>query len=200
MAIKLDTDGILTNATGRDSAMERIERAMFDADAPPLSPRDQALREVYEGIFTCWLSHPEMSDAQMVRWVVKKYNRGERTAYRDVARAKDLIGNVRNAGREFQRYRVIQMLLESYTMAKENGDTQSMIRAAATLGRYTQLDKPDTEHIDWNRLAPPAFEPSGDVRILGIDPIEDVEAVRRELALKYGGDSPDGPTGGTPCG
>ena len=107
-------------------------------------------------------------------------------AYRDIHNVKVLLGNVRNATKEWHRYKLIAMLDKAYEFAERNRDAKGMIMAADKLGKYTQLDKEDTQKIPYDEIVPQPFEITDDVSVLGLKPIENLKEKQRKMREKYG--------------
>lgn len=72
--------------------------------------QDMILR--YRAIFTKWLSDWHLADKEMVSFIKKEFNMSSTMAYVDIANVKLLLGNVATAGKEFQRFRATEMVME----------------------------------------------------------------------------------------
>jgi len=72
------------------------------------------------------------------------------------------------------------MLDRAYEIAERRQDAKAIILAADRLGKYTQLDKEDTLKIPYDEIVPQNWEISDDVTILGLNPIEDLEAKQKK--------------------
>jgi hypothetical protein len=63
-----------------------------------------------------------------------------------------------------------------------------MIMAADKIGKYTMLDKDDSERMPWNEIVPPEFEASSDINVLNPKLFSpDIEERRKKLRAKYSG-------------
>jgi len=62
-----------------------------------------------------------------------------------------------------------------------------MIYAADKLGKYSRLDQDEGEKIPWHEIQPQSFEPTGDVSVLGITPIDNLREKQLRLREKYMG-------------
>lgn len=159
--------------------------AVFDKDE-----QDMVIR--YRGAITKWLSEPNLRDIDIINFLVNEFGIKKSQAYYDIARIKILIGNVQNAGKEFQRYRATEMILKGYQVAAE-ADTQlevkqaiAMIRAGEALVRVHMLDKNELDQVPWDDIIPIDLEPSTDVSVLGRKKVENIEELQRKLREKYG--------------
>lgn len=171
------------------STTERLLAHLFEPQEGKalLSVNEQEQVTIYETLYTRWMEDVHLTDAEMVAFAMKEYKCSRRTAYRYIANTKTALSNVRAAGRNWYRHTVVQMLLKAYAMALESRNVRAMIAAAEGIGKYTNLDKPDVEAIDWGRLAPQTFEPTADAALLGISESEqnEFENLRRQLERKY---------------
>ena len=96
-------------------------------------------------------------------------------AYQDIQILKILLGDIKNAGKEWHRHRVISMVMEAFEMAKLTQDPKAMIMAADKLGKYTRLDKEDAVTMPWDEIIPLPVEPTN-------DPTLSLDAVARPAA------------------
>lgn len=150
------------------------------------SPQELRVKHIYEDIMSKWLEAPTMTDNQMIEFLNSQYGVRRREAYAYIADVKSVMGNMRNAGREWHRYVEIMMVLNIYQKAEAKNDLKAMARAADLYGKYTQLDKSETQRVDWSLIVPPQFEPTTDVTVLGLEKIGDIEGLRKRLERKYG--------------
>ncbi len=147
--------------------------------------KELEIRERYKNIFTYWMSKPTLSDRQIVSYMRSELGMSESSCYRDINKVKILLGNVRNAEKEWQRYKLIAMIDKAFAIAEANNNSKDMILAADKLGKYTQLDKEDPQRIPWDEIVPWEIEPSGDVSVLGIEPIKNLRDVQKKMREKY---------------
>ena len=175
------------NTNHNDNALENLFESN-DNNKP--SKKAEFLKKLYQDIYAYWLDKSYLPDKKVVQYVIDKYGRSRSQAYSDIATVKVLFGDISTARKEFQRYRVIEMILEAYGKAKKEGDIKAMIMAADKLGKYTKLDKDELEELPWDQIVPPSFEPSADPKLIGInDSPEHIEAKKEKLRKKYLGGS-----------
>lgn len=165
-------DKILSNLFGHDTKMV-------------LTDKEQEIFLRYRAGFSTWLEDPTITDKQMVAFLMNTFGIAKQTAYLDVSNIKRLLGNIQNASKEFHRYTVIKMLKEAFLVARHKHNPVAMAMAADKLAKATQLDKIDMEAPDWNTMIPPAFEPSSDVRLIGLKPMSDLQERIKRLKQKY---------------
>ena len=174
----------------RTKFFEKIQLYLFDDNSKLPVPvrftaKELEIRERFKNIFTYWLSKPTLSDTQIIHYMRSELGMSEAQAYRDINKVKILLGNVQNANKEWQRYKLIHMIDKSFAIAESNGNSKDMILATDKLGKYTQLDKQDPVQIPWNEIIPWQIEPTGDVSILGIKPIPNLKEAQRKMREKY---------------
>jgi hypothetical protein len=147
--------------------------------------KELAIKKRLEAGFSHWLTDTSMGDIQIIEFLISTFKISRRQAYFDLANIKELLGNVKNAGKEFQRYRLIEQCMEIYKEAKgkQPKDLDAMLGALAILGKYTKLDKDELEDMPWDDLLPPNFEPSADITILDLKPLPNKES-RKQMFLK----------------
>ncbi len=171
---------------------EKLQLYLFDEeDKIPsyhaFSEQELKIKKRYANVFAYWIDKPTLSDKKIVQYIMSEFGIKKTQAYRDVNNIKILLGNVRNAAKEWQRYKLIAMLDKAYEIAERRKDVKAMILAADKLGKYTQLDKEDTMKIPFDEIVPPSWEITGDVTVLGIKPIPNLEEKKKQLREKYGG-------------
>lgn len=189
-------------ARGKDILLEKLHNHLFSTenDTNVVFAKDE--QEVvlrYRAAFTKWLSEPSLRDIQMITYLKETFGIQNSQAYVDLARIKSLIGNVTNAGKEFQRHRATEMILKGYELAQdaesslEVKQAMAMIRAGEALVRVHMLDKADVENIPWDDIIPLELEPTTDVSVIGRKRIENLEELQKKLREKYGGQPEDIP-------
>lgn len=178
-----------------DSFLEKCNKYLFDdqSDLPvhfDKDEQDMILR--YRDAYTHWLAHPEKNDSEMIYYLTDILQVSKSTAYRDLARIKLLIGNVKSVSIEFHRHTANYMIREGYKMAVdaqsalEVKQAEAMIRAGQALVKVNKLDKDVSEQIPWENIIPLDLEPSTDVSVIGRKPIADLEKLQAKLRKKYG--------------
>ena len=99
------------------------------------------LRDMYNH----WLAFPKKKDREIVAELKHRYKLQNTQAYDDLRIIKNLLGNLQEASKQYHRYRFLEMITESYDMARTLKNTRSMVAAADKYAKYMQLDKED-EH------------------------------------------------------
>ena len=86
----------------------------------------------------------------------------------------------------FLRYFITEITKKAIKIAENRGESYNMAYAANILGKHNQTDKEDTVKPPFDQIVPPVFEFTHDPRILGIEPVENLEQRKIQLAEKYG--------------
>lgn len=152
--------------------------------------KDKVNESDYAKIIRCramylWLlEQPHAKDANFVSEVCNRFNVSRPTAYSDLAVIKALMPELSKSAREFHRWRFNQMILDTYTTAKRKGDTRTMEKAASSYAKYNDCDN-FKEEIDLSDIMPQPFVPTMDPRVLGIEPMKDLNKRKQQLLEKY---------------
>lgn len=173
----------------RESTYERIERALFksrEEGFQMLTAKEMAIKERMMLVVAKRLENPLIEDKELVNFliggcggVVDKVSQSQ--AYRDVAMANRLVGNIQLSAKSWYRYMIVEGAKAAYNMAMEKGDAKGAASALDKMGKYTRSDKED-DALDFSQMLPPSFEPSDDVTLLeGVERIDNLEERRREL-------------------
>lgn len=178
--------------TDKMTLFDKLQLYLFDdnTDLPGsvyFNEKELEIKKRYMAVYTFCVDKPTLSDKKVISFMISELGVSKSQAYRDLPNIKILLGNVRNANKEWQRYKLIAMLDKAYEIAEKRKDAKAMILAADKLGKYTQLDKEDTQKIPYNEIVPQSFEPTDDVTVLGVDPIENLAERQRKMRIQYGG-------------
>lgn len=169
-----------------EDKIARIEMAMFNPDkAKKLTPKETELKLQLEKIYAFWLDHPDLTDSMVRDMIINEFAVDLNKANRLMWYTKHLLGNVKLAKQSFHRHQVTQMLLTAYQLAQATQNITAMIQAADKLGKYHKLDKADEEEVNFDDVAVPDWEPTSDVSVLGLKPIDNLEEVKARLMKRY---------------
>lgn len=175
--------------------LDKIERYLMSdiADVNEhLSPKEIEILQRYKVGYVYWLNRPSKSPTDIARYLQrmskaandKELSRAQ--AYQDVKHIQILLGNIKSATKDWKRYQLEQMALETYNMAKKEGDFMAMASAADKFGKYNQLDKEDVVQIPWEQMNIPQFDVSSDVTLVGVERHSDYKERSKKLKEKYG--------------
>lgn len=150
--------------------------------------RDQLKR--YRAAFHLSLENPSMPDTRLRDFLMNEFFISESQAYRDIGNIRILLGNVRNAGKEWIRYLVNETLKKAIEDADDKKYLKERIAAAGLLGKYNRLDKEDALEIPWDEILPQDIEPTSDPTVLSskVKPLQNKEEEIRKMYEKYKGD------------
>jgi hypothetical protein len=170
-------------------SLKKIEKSLFhDPEGKVvLSDKEQQVKIRLKDLFVQRLEKPYRQDIELINYMKKEYGVSQGGAFYYVQASKLLFGNVQVAEKEWNRYAVENMLREAFEQAKDSKDTKNMIYAADKLGKYSRLDQDEGEKIPWHEIQPQSFEPTGDVSVLGITPIDNLREKQLRLREKYMG-------------
>ena len=171
---------------------EKLQLYLFDEedkipDYHQFTEHELEIKKRYSNVFAYWIDKPTLSEKKITQYIRTEFKLSKTQAYRDLQKIKVLLGNVRNATKEWQRYKLIAMLDKAYEIAERKKNEKNMILAADKLGKYTQLDKEDSQKIPYDEIIPPTWEITGDVTVLHIEPIKNLEEKQKKMREKYGG-------------
>jgi hypothetical protein len=151
------------------TAFEKISHNLFRSQSEAeiaLTADEQKVRERYMLYVTKMLEFPQIPDTSMVNYIREMSGIEKSQAYRDLSNVKIIVGNIKNASKEWNRYMVIEGLKKSYIRAIEKKNLIAEIAALTSIGKFSMLDKEDQDKIPWEELIPAEFEMSEDVSIL----------------------------------
>ena len=153
-----------------------------------LAEQKQLLR--FRSAFTLSLENPSIPDTKLRDHLIEEFGISTTQAYADISNVRILLGNVRNAGKEWVRYLVNETLKKAIEEADKLGKKGILLKimAADKLGKYNRLDREDAETLPWEEIVPVPIEPTTDPTVLGIKPLENKEEVIRKMFEKYKGD------------
>jgi len=142
----------------------------------------------YRAAYSLSLENPSIPDIQLRDYLVKEFGISQTQAYCDIANIRVLLGNVRNAGKEWIRYLVNETLKQAIESCKLSLDWKEVIDAAKALGKYNKLDKDDAMEYPWEDILPIPIEPTNDVTVLKVKPLANKEEEIRKMYEKYKGE------------
>ena len=152
----------------------------------------------YRYAFSRWLDNPTLSPAEIRNDLMSTFAISEATAYRDIPIVETLVGNLKQSTKEFMRLKANHMVHEGYKLAEfaetalEVKQAEAMIKAGMALVKINKLDKDDVFSFEWDEIKKIDYEVTGDVSVLGLEPLaeseEELEELKAKLRKKFGGD------------
>lgn len=158
------------------------EEEMIEARLPAnIRARIIRLRAMY----TYWLNTPRLGDKDIVAALRTQYEVSLSTAYEDIRLIKICLGNLNQQTTDYYRYLFLQRVEESFQMARANNDTKAFAATLACLGKYTKLDKNESERPDYSAIVPQNFEISSDASVAGFERIPNLAEKTEQILKKY---------------
>lgn len=171
------------------NVFEKISHNLFRSQSEAelvLTKDEKEIKDRYMLYVTKMLEDPLISDSSMVTYIMEIAGIQKSQAYKDLSNVRSIVGNIKNANKEWYRFMVVEGLKKSYQRAVEAENVIAEIMALDKLGKYTKLDKDEEEPMPWDQLIPPDFELSDDVRVLDeklFDP--KIDERREKMRSKY---------------
>lgn len=181
--------------------IDRLETDLFcDQELLPakFAANELDMVQRYRWAFTRKLDEPTLTDKKLRVKLMEKFAISEATAYRDIPIIKHLVGNIKQATKEFQRFTANHMIMNGFNLAKdaktmiEIKQGEVMIRAALAMAKVHMLDKEDILPYAWDDIEINNYEVTDDITILpGMEKIansnEELEALKEKLRKRFGG-------------
>lgn len=176
------------------SALEACHKDLF-TDAEELGriyPKDTVAKILrVRDMYLHMLRTPSLTDSEIIRTFTARYKVTRPTAYSDLAVVKGLLPMLNKEAREFHRWRTLEMLLETYRIAKAKMDVRTMERVSSTYGRVTNADRPEEQTIDISKIVPVQWVPTDDPTVLGLPRLENREQKIKELLKEFSSSTPE---------
>lgn len=77
------------------------------------------------------------------------------------------------------------MILATYKMAEKRKDTKTMERAASSYAKYNRVDLEDEQAVPYEMIVIQPFTATDDPRVLGIEPIPNIQDKISAMIQKY---------------
>lgn len=170
------------------SAIEVCRTDLFTKESELLERYPQILvdkvlrvREMYNW----FISNPDGTDREFVAELCQRHAVSKVTAYSDLAIIKTLLPTLATASRDFHRWRYNEMILATYKMAEKRKDTKTMERAASSYAKYNSVDLEDEQAVPYEMIVIQPFTATDDPRVLGIEPIPNIQDKISAMIQKY---------------
>jgi hypothetical protein len=139
------------------------------------------VREMYNW----FISNPDGTDREFVAEVMQRHNIAKGTAYSDLQVVKSLMPMLATASRDFHRWRANEMCIATYKMAEKRKDTKTMEKAVATYAKINRVDMEDEQTLPYDKIVIQPFTATNDPRVLGIEPIPNIQEKISAMIQKY---------------
>ena len=128
------------------------------------------LRALYKEV----LRYPMDPDYKRSRWLIERYGIKERQANYDIADLRAVVGPSLTFDKNFERYELAQGIRDMMAVAREKGDVKAWASLSEKYDSIMRLSKDDPEPVNKDRV-PLAVEPTDDIRVLGLPPLQEDE-------------------------
>ena len=152
-------------------------------DRYPQALVDKVLR--VREMYNWFIANPDGTDREFVAEVCQRHGIHRTTAYSDLAVVKSLLPMLGSASRDFHRWRTNEMLIATYKMAEKRKDSKTMERAATAYGKLNRVDLEDEQAMPYDMIVPQPFTATDDPRVLGIEPIPNINEKISQMIEKY---------------
>lgn len=140
---------------------------------------------------TWCIANPDAKDRQFVEEFKQRFKMSHVTCYADLKIIKSILPNLAENTREFHRWRYNEMILETYQMAKKRKDTKTMEKAASSYAKYNRIDVEDETAVPYHMIVVQPFFPTTDPRVVGINPVPNIDERIRKLTKELSNSHPD---------
>lgn len=140
---------------------------------------------------TWCIANPDAKDRQFVDEIQQRYTIGRTAAYADLKIIKAILPDMAETTRDYHRWRYNEMILETYQMAKKRKDTKTMEKAATSYAKYNRIDVEDEQSVPYHMIVVQPFFPTTDPRVVGINPVPNIDDRIRKLTRELADSHPD---------
>lgn len=170
------------------NAIEVCRTELFTKEAElreryPQAIVDKLLR--VREMYNWFIANPDGTDREFVAEVCQRHGIHRTTAYSDLSVVKSLLPMLGSASRDFHRWRTNEMLIATYKMAEKRKDSKTMERAATAYGKLNRVDLEDERAMPYDLIVPQPFTATDDPRVLGIEPIPNINDKIAAMIDKY---------------
>lgn len=146
----------------------------------PEITRIMRLRELDREI----MKNPGKPDKDRAQWLMLKFDISYRQAYMDMQDLRVVVGIPNTYNKEYDRLEMMQLLRARIHAAIERDDDSAVAKLMKEYNVMARFGKDEPPKID-PHMAPLSAEPTSDVSVLGLPPIDNEEALKLRLRLKY---------------
>lgn len=160
----------------KPNTLDLLHDHMFGDTSVQLAEKQKEQLRRYQSVFTVWLENPWMSNKALREFLVNSYHISVTQAYQDIKNVQILLGNVKQAAKEWYRYIANEMVKQAICDFDNSGEdaksaffrAKAKIAAAEALVKINRLNKIDADPFDWDQIKLPDFEPTNDPVEAGI--------------------------------
>jgi hypothetical protein len=147
-----------------------------------LTPGQMEIKDRLMLCVSVLLQNPLKQDTEIVNFLMSGCGGiceaiSQSQAYRDVAALRKMVGSIQLSSKAWYRYTIIEGSKVGYELAVAKKDPKGIASNLKNIGTFTRADK-DDDTIDWSEMIQPSMEPTDDVSVLNLDPIDNLEQER----------------------
>jgi hypothetical protein len=145
------------------------------------------VREMYNW----FIANPDATDREFVAELMQRHDVAKGTAYSDLQVVKKLLPMFAASNKDFHRWRANEMCIATYKMAEKRKDTKTMEKTVATYAKINRVDLEDEQAIPFDKIMVQPFTATDDPRVLGIEPIPNIQDKISAMIEKYSAETID---------
>lgn len=168
--------------------LELCRQYLFENPTIELSTQMKNRLTRIRSAYTLWMEFPMKSELQIRNFLVDNFDVKKVQSYDDIVIIKALLGNVKNASKDWHRFRFNAMIEESYEIAKAQQDPKALSMIIREYGKNNQLHIPDSLAIPWSEIIPQYIEPTEDPTVIGLKRDPNLRVKISDLMKKYSSD------------
>lgn len=143
-----------------------------------------------KGVYDYWIQFPNKRTADIVEFENEMFGIGKTQAYQDIRLVKLLLGNIETSTKDFWRWRINTIVMDSIEKAHRAGDYKAVASLVKNLILNNKTCKEDPLELDFDKIVPQTFELTDDIRIVNPSavrtPRKKIEALLRKYGCKDG--------------
>ena len=171
-----------------DTAREHLfsdKADMIRAGVPDII-QDRIMR--LRNTFTQWVNNCYLQDKDIVQYLMEDCGVSQSTAYEDIRIVKQLLGDVNAAKKSYHRWQFNENIKDLIVRCRADGDFKTEERAIATYARYNQLEQPDEQDVQLDKIPIQPFDITTNPEVIGIEPIPNLHAHISKMNKKFADD------------
>lgn len=123
------------------TSLDKIQATYIYDDEIILTPKEQELKNRWDAAFSLLCNYH--STEQAIPVLQQRFNISRAAAYRDIANAKQIFGDITRTSKEADRYILYEWAQKTFQIATKNGDVDGMNRAISNMIKIKRIDQDD---------------------------------------------------------
>lgn len=154
------------------SAMEKFKLVLYD-NVDELRGRftEKEIKQLLRirSAHTKLLEDPLMIKRTLVDLIIAQFDISVAQAYYDIEQAEAILGDIKTASRQYMLHLVTEGAKNAFSIAQTNKDAKGMAAAMNIIGKYHKLDQPESQDFPHDKIIPPCFVVTPDIRVIRPD-------------------------------